>query len=141
MKTLDDVMNYITSHANMDIEQNRMMTGRDYTPAVGWLIERIVMKSCTPLHGDLPFPQNVMFTETPNLKEMIKRFGGGDRVEFFETTKCAVAVHEYLRSHPHEGVELRRKLGQYGEELQIIEGNRYNYLYPIEVGPAYPVDT
>ena len=139
MKTIDDVMDYVTSHANMDIEQNRSQTGNDYTPAVGWLVERIALKS-TPAYGELPFPQNIMFTETPNLKEMIKQFGGGDSVDFHETTKCSVAVHTYLQDNPDDGTELKRRLWQYGEELQVIDGNKCSYLDPVEAGPAHPVE-
>ena len=109
METIDDVMGYVTNHANMDIEHNRARTGKDYTPAVGWLLERIAMKSTDTGYGELQFPQNIMFTEIPNLRKMITELGkGGDSVDFHETMKSAVAVHSYLQNHSYDGIELGR---------------------------------
>jgi len=140
METIDDVLNYITEHAENDIAENKVTTRSDYSPAVGWLLERIVMLEDT-FPGYMSFPMNIMFQEVPNLKEMIRRFGkrGEDRIEFNGTMKCAVAVHEYLESHPYDKRELNRRISEYGESLQFIDGNMYSHLDPVEAGSAYNI--
>ena len=123
-------MRYVRKHAESDIAENKVKTGKDYSPAVGWLLEKIAMTSMD--HDGLV---GIFFHDVPRLTERIKRFGNGDEVYFGETMKSARAMSLYCgRKSIQEVQELKKEIDRYGRSLQTIDGQLYSHLDPIEPG-------